>query len=169
MNPIRIIKLNLRIISVLNSCDRKTFEKLINEVIDNPKVFRSKLYVWNIVRGRDFYKMLSHYVIEQFENNNDDPTKNNKVETIINMVMDTAKSEAIKRNFIWAIMKQVPLLTATTIQYASREKIHSILNSDKTIYTDDALAPFVEEIALLHKRIKDLEDEVEAFKLMFEQ
>ena len=168
MNLIRIIKLNLRIISVLNSCDRKTFEKLINEVIDNPKVFRSKLYVWNIVRGRDFYKMLSHYVIEQFENNNDDPTKNNKVETIINMVMDTAKSEAIKRNFIWAIMKQVPLLTATTIQYASREKVISLLRSDKVLFTDPAIDPFVTEVYELRKQIKELEDQLQATQIMME-
>ena len=112
--------------------------------------------------------MLSHYVIEQFENNNDDPTKNNKVETIINMVMETAKSEAIKRNFSWAIMKQVPLLTATTIQYASREKVISLLRSDKVLFTDPAIDPFVTEVYELRKQIKELEDQLQATQIMME-
>ena len=167
IHPIKIIKLNLRIISVLNSCNRAAFEELVDEFIGQSKIFRSKWYIWNIVRGKDFYKMLSHYVVEKTTN----PEKKNhaSAEWVVRMMAETTKDQVVLDHFVWAILKQVPLLTVVTIQYASEEKIHSILNSDKTIYTDDALAPFVEEIALLHKRIKDLEDEVEAFKLMSEQ
>ena len=167
IHPIKTIKLNLRIISVLSSCNRAPFEELVDEFIGQPKIFRSKWYIWNIVRGKDFYKMLSHYVVEKTTN----PEKKNhaSAEWIIHMVAETTKDQVVLDHFIWAILKQVPLLTTVTIQCASAEKIRSILNSDKIIYTDDALAPFVKEIAILHARIKDLEDEVEAFKLMSEQ
>lgn len=167
IHPIKTIKLNLRIISVLNSCNRAAFEELVDEFIGQPKIFRSKWYIWNIVRGKDFYKMLSHYVIEKTIN----PEKkdHSAAEWIIRIVAETTKDQSVLNHFVWAILKQVPLLTMVTIQCASKEKIHSILNSDKTIYTDDALAPFVEEVLMLHKRIDDLEDEVEAFKIMSDQ
>ena len=111
--------------------------------------------------------MLSHYVIEKTIN----PEKkdHSAAEWIIRIVAETTKDQSVLNHFVWAILKQVPLLTMVTIQCASKEKIHSILNSDKTIYTDDALAPFVEEVLMLHKRIDDLEDEVEAFKIMSDQ
>lgn len=163
-----VISLNIRIIRVLNSCDRKQFESLISEVISRPRVFRSKLYVWNIIRGRDFYKMLAHYVVSELSNSDSSEVHYANAETIIKMVMDTAKSEEIKKSFIWAVMKQVPLVTATTIQYASHDKIVSLLQSDKVLITDDCISPFVDEIARLRSRVKDLEDELTATRLMLD-
>lgn len=159
-----IIKTNLQIISVLNSCDRKKFEALVTDAITNEKIFRSKLYIWNWIRGRDFYKMLSHYTITNIEQHTEESM--NRAETIIKMVLDTAKDETIKRNFIWAIMKQVPLLTADTIRYASADKITSLLQSDKELITDSSINPIVLEVYRLRKKIHNLEEEVQMYQLM---
>lgn len=168
----RCIRLNAQIISVLNTCDRKKFEALIDSVIDQPKVFRSKLYVWNWIRGRDFYKMLAHYVVKNIESGYQSGDAENttvKSEVILQMVLETAKDPAVRRNFIWAIMKQVPLLTVDTIQYASREKIISLLQSDKVLITDPYLGAFVEEIGRLRDRIRTLEDEVQMYQIMADE
>lgn len=166
MNPMKWFRLNIKIISVLNSCDRKQFEALIDEVISQPKVFYSKRYVWNIIRGRDFYKMLAHYVVEKIS----DPEKRSydDVQRILQMVEDTEKNEAVRRNFVWAIMKQVALLTTVTIKYANEEKIKSILSSNKIIYADDSIKPFIAEIKRLHIQIDELEEQIEAMKLLTE-
>ena len=177
---LQCIKLNLKIVSVLNSCDRKKFEALVDTVIDQPKVFRSKWYIWNWIRGRDFYKMLAHYVVKNIEagyQNGDvfigdcppdeNPTK--KAEAILQMVLDTAKDEAIKRNFIWAVMKQIPLLTVDTVQYASREKVISLLQSNKVLVTDPYIGTFVDEIGRLRNQIHELEDEVQMYKLIADE
>lgn len=174
MTPAQIIRLNVKIIRVLNSCDRKTFEELVDEVIDQPKVFRKKYYVWNIVRGRDFYKMLAHYVTQEItrhiqqENPTPDIDRMTKAETIIQMVMDTAKTDAIKRNFIWAIMKQVPLLTVTTIQYASPDKIRNLLKLEHTLVMDQAITPFVNEIAELKATIAEQDERIQAMETMMD-
>ena len=86
---------------------------------------------------------------------------NKDAEWVIQMVMDTAKSEDIKRNFIWAIMKQIPLLTVTTIQYASPKKIESLLSSSKQLIADDAILPFILEISDLKNQVKLLEEQLE--------
>lgn len=144
MNPLNIIRMNIRIIKVMNSCDRKQFTQLIDEMIDHPNVFRKRYYIWNIIRGRDYYKMLSYYVIQCLQSKEDEDYT--KAETIIQMVMDTEHDLAVRKHFIWAIMKEVPLLTITTIQYASEAKILSLLDSNKELIVDDALKPFVDKI-----------------------
>lgn len=165
--PIGWVAYNLRILRVLNSCDRKVFEAMVDEALHtNPKVLSSKKYLWNIVRGRDYYKMMSHYVVTAFQADND--TKRDDAEQIIQIVLKTTKDASIRRNFIWAIMKQIPLLTVDTIQYTSREKILSILRSDKYAITDEAVNPFVSEIVDLKLQVKDLEEQIQALSAMLE-
>ena len=177
MGLFRVIKLNAKIVSVLNSCDRKRFEALIDEVLNIPRIFTSKLYVWNWIRGRDFYKMLAHYVIVNIENCHSpgdityeeqpsNPYTMDHAERVLQMVLTTASDESVKKNFIWAITKRIPLLTADTISYLSQEKIYSLLRSDKVLITDGAINPFVTEIYNLRKQIKDLEDQLEVSDLL---
>ena len=156
------VKTNLEIIRVMNSCSRTNFEELLNRILELPdhmKYFTSKRYIWNIIRGRDYYKMLAHYVCVCIETNN-----HARAEQIIRIVSETESDQAVIKSFIWAVMKQVPLLTTVTIQFASPEKIKSILSSDKVILTDDALIPFVDYVMELRKQIKDLEDQIEAIQ-----
>lgn len=164
MGPFGWFKFNIRILRVLNSCDRKSFEALVDEALDiYPKLLSSRWYLWNVVRGRDYYKMMAHYVVTRAQTDDRE-----KCETILRIVLHTTKDEAVRRNFIWAIMKQVPLLTIDTVPYASREKIQSILRSDKFAITDEAISPFVREVIDLRLQIKDLEEQVSALTAMLE-
>ena len=48
-----IIKMNRRIIQVMNSCKYEEFEKLLNDILDlseYKKYFTSKWYIWNVLR-----------------------------------------------------------------------------------------------------------------------
>lgn len=168
------IKTNLRILRVLNSCDRKEFESFLSEFISEEKTFHklfySKWYLWNLIRGRDFYKMLSHYVITQLQLTDDEPSRYYNAEAIIKMVEDTAKSEAVIRNFIWAVMKQVPLLTTTTIKYASPEKIRIILSSDKRVIADNQIVSGVLVVIHQYKQeISELRDQLNAYQIMHDE
>lgn len=165
---IRLIMINVAIIKVLNSCDRKAFVSLIDQYLGAGQfnVFYKKWYLWNIVRGRDYYKMLSHYIITKLQDTIDPDTSQARAEFIINMVIETAKTEEIKKSFIWAIMKQIPLLTAITIQYASPEKIKSLLYSDKILITDTAITPFVMTVSELRRQVSELEKQLEVTQEM---
>ena len=165
---IKLIIINLAIIKVLNSCDRKAFITLVDQYLNDKlfNVFYKKWYLWNIVRGRDYYKMLSHYVITKLQDTIDPDSSQARAEFIINMVIETAKTEKIKKSFIWAIMKQIPLLTAITIQYASPEKIKSLLYSDKILITDTAITPFVMTVSELRRQVSELEKQLEVTQEM---
>lgn len=165
---IKLIMINAAIIKVLNSCDRKVFVSLVDQYLGAGqfKVFYKKWYLWNIVRGRDYYKMMSHYVITKLQDTIDPDSSQARAEFIINMVIETAKTEEIKKSFIWAIMKQIPLLTAITIQYASPEKIKSLLYSDKILITDTAITPFVMTVSELRRQVSELEKQLEVTQEM---
>lgn len=166
----KTVKLNLRIIKVLNSCDRKQFLSLINDVSESPgmDIFTKKRYIWNHVRGKDFYKMIAYYIVQSYNSCIEEGDKNvlQKTEELLKVILETTKDESIRKSFIWNIMKQIPLLTMDTIQYASPEKIHSLLSSDKNIIVDNALAPFVEEVRMLRNQIDDVNLTISSNTLM---
>ena len=62
-----MLKLNLRILRTFNSCDRREFFALLDEVYKIPGIFTRKRYLWNWFRPRDFYKMIADYVIEKMK------------------------------------------------------------------------------------------------------
>jgi len=155
MSILEIIKLNKRILKVYNSCDWEVFSELIDDVLCRPdtevtQIFTSKLYLWNVIRPRDFYKMAAHHIVQSTQ----DITKLDQVEHLVHIILTTTSSMKIRTSFVWNILKQVPLLTIDTVQYASPEKIHSILRSDRAVLADAAIAPFVTEV-------RDLRTEVE--------
>lgn len=168
------IKTNIQIVHILNSCDRKQFEAFVTKNINNPKLFISKWYIWNIIRGRDYYKMMAHYVVTHIQNSQlnydgEDYNTSSYAERIVDLMLLTAKNDTIRRNFIWAIMKQVPLLTMDTIRYASLDKIQSLLQSDKTLVTDPQIGVFVSVINDLRKEVLELKDQVQMYQLMSDQ
>ena len=187
MNLRRIIRLNLHIIRVFNSCDRKKFMALMDVVYDIPGIFRKKYYIWNIIRPRDMYKMIAHWVIgryEKYQNDMKDPIALSKalgldfdgdvvnptkvaqvylipMEIVIKEILETTSSYAIRRTFIWNIMKTCPILTVYTIQYASPEKIKSLLMGNKDLICDPFMAPIVDTIMEYRDHIKAYEAIVE--------
>ena len=151
-------KLNARIVQTFNSCNPTKFQELLTDVMmkyppkQALKIFSSKLYVWNIVRPRDFYRMTSIWVTDQIA-----VGKLQDAENMIKLVLLTTHNESACKNFIWVITKRVPLLTVDTIKYMSPEKIHSILSGDKEIICDHVMRPIVDEVINLRNRIESLE------------
>lgn len=148
-------KMNIRMIQVLNSCKYDEFEPLIDEILGLPNwetYFTSRRYIWNIIRPRDFYKMCAMYVHSHTEG---DLTEFDKVERLINIVLETAKSEQIKKTFVWNITKSTPLIIWKMIPYMSREKIVNMITKKKYVITDDLIQPFFEGVNIIRNGEKE--------------
>lgn len=163
---LRWIKDNLDMIRVMNSCNYQEFARLISAIINRPypeKYFTSKRYVWNIIRPRDFYKMSAMWVIEKIKiaQIDEDSAHMAAAEMVIKLVLKSTKEYTIKRSFIWNIMKQCPLITVDTIQYASAEKLQSLLTGDKEIICDDIMRPIIDIIMEYRDHVKIYEAMVE--------
>lgn len=149
------IKMNRRMIQVLNSCKYDEFEPLIDEILGLPNwetYFTSRWYIWNVIRPRDFYKMCAMYVHSHTEG---DLTEFDKVEKLINIVLETAKSEQIKKTFVWNITKSTPLIMWKMIPYMSREKIVNMITKKKYVITDDLIQPFFEGVNIIRNEAKE--------------
>lgn len=146
--------LNRKILSVYNTCDRDVFSALLEEVLALPekqlrKIFTSKLYLWNIIRPRDFYKMSAYYVITSVKQQ----SKLDRIDILVHLILESTPDPKIRSSFVWNILKHCSLLTVDTIQYASPERIQNILQSDRPILADDALTPVVAEVLRLRNEI----------------
>lgn len=149
------IKMNRRMIQVLNSCKYDEFEPLIDEILGLPNwetYFISKWYIWNVIRPRDFYKMCAMYVHAHTEG---DLNEFDKVERLINIVLETAKSEQIKKTFVWNITKSTPLIMWKMIPYMSKEKIINMITKKKYVITDDLIQPFFEGVNIIRNGEKE--------------
>lgn len=58
---------NLAYIQAVNKCDRQTFLQLFHDAMEMELkgLFIRKRYIWNWIRGKDFYKNLAYYVVQQ--------------------------------------------------------------------------------------------------------
>lgn len=147
--------MNRRMIQVLNSCKYDEFEPLIDEILGLPNwetYFISRWYIWNIIRPRDFYKMCAMYVHAHTEG---DLNEFDKVERLINIVLETAKSEQIKKTFVWNITKSTPLIMWKMIPYMSKEKIINMITKKKYVITDDLIQPFFEGVNIIRNGEKE--------------
>ena len=166
MTFVHIIKMNLKIIKVTNSCDIKQFTKLFNEIFmmtdsEIEKIFTKKYFIWNILRGKDFYKTISRYVIKLLEEGEDiDENRPSYTERLqmaehaLHYAIITEPRDYVKRAFVKSILRRIPILTLDTVAYVSKERLNDILEdvNDNMVITDDTLLPFVEKIAELEKR-----------------
>lgn len=156
-------KWSFRYIRVINSCNWNDFVVLMDDILTLHRPFHSKRYIWNIIRGKTFYKELTHYVtgyVErimrgELENGKE---KMNDIETLIHEIVTTEKSERALKSFIWGITKKVPLLTIDTILYMSNERITNILLGEKTALADTTLEPFITVIIKLREQLNELDD-----------
>lgn len=150
-----IIKWNRRIIQVLNSCKYEEFEKLINELLELPnykKFFTSKWYIWNVMRPRDFYKMCAMYIQKITDGQTD---HFDKAEKLIKIVLHSAKSEQIKRTFVWNITKNTPIIMWDMVPYMSKEKIIVMMVKKKYVIADEIMQPFFEAANLISQNGKE--------------
>jgi len=163
---------NLDYVRAVNKCDRQTFLDLFHEAMkQNVKgLFSRKRYIWNWIRGKDFYKNLAYYVVSQVKDALTDGCENRaeilaELERLIHDILTSEKRFDVRKSFIWNITKQVPLITTDTIAYMSEERITNILRSDKAILCDAAFGPFINEIIDLKERLKESEDLISAMSL----
>lgn len=150
-----IIKWNRRIVQVMNSCKYEEFEKLINELLELPnykKFFTSKWYIWNVMRPRDFYKMCAMYIQKITDGQTD---HFDKAEKLIKIVLHTAKSEQIKKTFVWNITKNTPIIMWDMVPYMSKEKIIVMMVKKKYIIADEIIRPFFEAANLISQIEKE--------------
>lgn len=165
---LELLRMNIRIIRMFNSCTRAEFTELLDEVIANPeakakKILSSKLYVWNLLRPRDYYKLMTYYIVNLLKIK-DPETFDQRMDTaefLLETVLSTAKTTRIRLDFIWNVTKHVPLLTVSTIKYMTPERITGILTSDKTIIADEFIEPFLTVIKQYRDEIGLLETQVE--------
>lgn len=150
-----IIKWNRRIVQVMNSCKYEEFEKLINELLEFPnykKFFTSKLYIWNVMRPRDFYKMCAMYIQKITDGQTD---HFDKAEKLIKIVLHSAKSEQIKKTFVWNITKNTPIIMWDMVPYMSKEKIIVMMVKKKYVIADEIMQPFFEAANLISQNGKE--------------
>ena len=150
-----IIKWNRRIIQVMNSCKYEEFEKLINELLEltnYKKFFTSKWYIWNVMRPRDFYKMCAMYIQRITDGQTD---HFDKAEKLIKIVLHSAKSEQIKRTFVWNITKNTPIIMWDMVPYRSKEKIIVMMVKKKYVIADEIMQPFFEAANLISQNEKE--------------
>lgn len=164
---------NRKIIKVYNSCNTKLMVDLFGEVIQSVNrlsLLTKKYYIWNIFRPRDFYRAASEYVIQQLKiwiDTADTQAQYNADQAIM-LILKTAKSYEIKGQFIFGIIKQVPIMTTATLEYTSRNRVKHMLDSGKDIVTDDHIAPLMEYIKELKKENDDLRMQIEALQAIAE-
>ena len=148
--------INRKILRTFNSCDRKEFYGLLDEITKTSsitKIFTSKWYLWNWFRPRDFYKTIADYVVDKLKSGT--PENNQLAEDLIRVILATTKTEKIKQSFVWNITKRCPILMIEMMPYISAERIHSILYSDKLIYADNYLSPIIREVIALRNKLSD--------------
>jgi len=156
-----VSKWNARYIRVINSCNWNDFVALMDDILDLDQPFRKRRYIWNVIRGKTFYKELSHYVIgycERVMNGTLDDSRHrmNDIEMLIHEIVTTEKSERALKSFIWAITKKIPLLTIDTIPYMSAERITNILLGEKAALNDAVLEPFIDALVDLRGQVTEL-------------
>ena len=153
------LTVNLNIIRVYNSCNRDEFKKLIDYIVSTGKIQKyltQKRYIWNWIRPRDFYKMMSYYIIDKFSYVGKDSTEDDfKIcKDLIHTILTTTEDQTICKSFVWSIMKKVPLVSIDTIPYTSADKIRSIIYDRSGVYCDAAMTPLINIIIDLKDQIK---------------
>lgn len=159
-----IFRINKRLIRAFNSCDQMQQMEVIDDIMqmeeaDITKIFRKKYFFWNIFRGKDFYKVMSRYVVTYVKNGN--------VERAVNALrhsLVTAQDDQIRKAFVKSIMRGIPLITIETVMYASKERMEQILSSDKLddiVVYSEVLAPFIDRIRELNTSNAMLQDLVD--------
>lgn len=153
-----IWELNRRILEMYNSCSYPEFEKLMNDLVTQDRgvhiarFFRSRWYIWNWIRPRDFYKMMSRWIVELIAAHEFD-----RAEFMLNLILEDRRiPEKVKQTFVWNLTKQTPLITVNTLRYMSAERIHNMLTSGKEVVSDEFLRPVLMVILSYRDEIEKL-------------
>lgn len=159
-----VIVMNLKIIKAINSCERSQYTPLLDEILDMPeskmwKVFTKKYYLWNIMRGKDFYKSLAQYAVDKLSSRKD--TDMNKGDLAIRIGIKTANKDKDRKVFVKSIQRVVPILTIDTLRYTSTERIEQMLSDPEGVIADD-------KIRIIFNYVSDLKSQMSALQSIVE-
>lgn len=138
------IQVNKLIMKAINSQDKNVFCEVMDTLMNaNVKgLFVKKRYLWNIIRPRDIYKLMTYWI----EINIKDEKISQRINIMHELLLNT-KDIKIRKSFVWGLMKRVNLLTIYTIEYTSEEKIKNIVGKlgvpDQDVYADSILLPLL--------------------------
>ena len=138
------IQVNKLIMKAINSQDKNVFCEVIDTLMDADVkgLFIKKRYLWNIIRPRDIYKLMTYWI----EINIKDEKIPQRINIMHELLLNT-KDIKIRKSFVWGLMKRVNLLTIYTIEYTSEEKIKNIVGKlgvpDQDVYADNILLPLL--------------------------
>ena len=138
------IQVNKLIIKAINSQDKNVFCEVMDTLMDADVkgLFVKKRYLWNIIRPRDIYKLMTYWI----EINIKDEKMAQRINIMHELLLNT-KDIKIRKSFVWGLMKRVNLLTIYTIEYTSEEKIKNIVGKlgvpDQDVYADNILLPLL--------------------------
>ena len=138
------IQVNKLIMKAINSQDKNVFCEVMDTLMDADVkgLFVKKRYLWNIIRPRDIYKLMTYWI----EINIKDEKISLRINIMHELLLNT-KDIKIRKSFVWGLMKRVNLLTIYTIEYTSEEKIKNIVGKlgvpDQDVYADNILLPLL--------------------------
>ena len=157
-------------IKAVNSDDGELLNQFFDDACDEDITFFTKRrYIWNIIRGKEFCRILADWVIDWYRRALDDYDHcddiMDRVVTLLHNVMYTlnewSDQDKIKRSLVWKITKYAPILTVDTLPYISEERLIHIIDSDKWIVTDSAMRPIVNYNAKLKVDLASLQVSVD--------
>lgn len=138
---------NRRYLKAVNSGDEAAQSEFFDDACDEDATFwRSKRYIWNWIRGKEFCRMLADWAIDWYRVTKDTDEGDRvmgKVISLLHQVMVTETNENIKRSLVWKITKYAPILTIDTLPHIGPERLVNILDSDKWIVTDEPMRHIV--------------------------
>ena len=138
------IQVNKLIMKAINSQDKNVFCEVMDTLMNAgvKGLFVKKRYLWNIIRPRDIYKLMTYWI----EINIKDEKIAQRINIMHELLLNT-KDIKIRKSFVWGLMKRVNLLTIHTIEYTSEEKIKNIVGKlgvpDQDVYADNILLPLL--------------------------
>ena len=155
---------NLEYIKVINSCDFGSFKTFMAGLIDSTdktvegvrRLFTRRRYVWNWMRGKDFYKSMAMFVIALAQ-----AGAIEQAHHILACVVKTSPSgnredikHDIRRFFVKSIMLKTPMISPITVEFMSEERLDELINTEKlndVVYISPEYKPFVDRIKELSK------------------
>lgn len=148
-----IYEMNKRIIAVYNSLKIQEFVDLMDEIVtyhpDKIKeLFISRWYIWNIIRNKDFYKLISTWLINSIE-------LENMHFFILSLVIRTANNDITRETFVRTLFKKRVILTLDTLMYC--DNMPAILEKDdlEKISCDPYVQPVIDRIIKLEKDLEN--------------
>jgi len=169
MGFIKTMKLNFEYLRIVNSCNWTDYRGFIGKIIEYDNAFTKKTYVWNLLRGKTFYKGIEKYIdikVKQLDTDEHKEDTMGQIERLIHQVITTEKNDTAIRSFVWGLTRAVPILTIDIIKYINQERIRHILMSDKPILNDDAISGFVDVVMELRRDVDNLTRTNEALTMM---